>query len=293
MTLQLIDEILNNKGNSNREAIGQGLGQFLSGMLGGMGGCTTIGQSFMNIHSGGFTRLSSSTAAFFMLFIILVAYPLINLIPVASLAGVMFVVTYFTIEWESGWVVLGSALPLSLRRKWGIYTKVKRSDVVIMLIVVAVTLILDLAIAVGVGIVVACLVFSWDAGTRVSVSRELDGDCAVYTVKGPIFFGSIKPLMELFPNPKDDPPNAVVILEAAEIYDWSGMVAIKGLHDRFENNGTNVRFQQLSVASSRLMNKSKKLWEGMTYLTQSDLDEPINDPQNERTHADNEYHAHL
>ena len=83
LTLQLIDELTNTKGSGNREAFGQGLGQFLSGMLGGMGGCTTIGQSLMNIHSGGYTR---------------------------SLAGVMFVVTFFTIEWESGLVVLGSCL---------------------------------------------------------------------------------------------------------------------------------------------------------------------------------------
>ena len=294
LTLQLIDEILNNKGNSNREAFGQGLGQFLSGMLGGMGGCTTIGQSFMNIHSGGFTRLSSSTAAVFMLLIILAAYPLINLIPIASLAGVMFVVTYFTIEWESGWAVLGSALPLRLRNKWGIHTKVKRSDVVIMLIVVAVTLILDLAIAVGCGIVIACLVFAWDAGSRIHVERELEGsDTVVYTVRGPLFFGSIKPFMGLFADPKTDPPNAIVMLEDAEIYDWSGMVAIKALHDRFENNGTTASFQKLTVASQRLMTKSKKMWEGITYLEADELVEPLQDKQNERTHADNEYHAHL
>jgi len=93
LTLQIIDELTNTKGSQNREAFGQGLGNFLSGMLGGMGGCTTIGQSLMNIHSGGFTRLSSSVAAIFMLLIILVAYPLINWIPVASLAGVMFLHT--------------------------------------------------------------------------------------------------------------------------------------------------------------------------------------------------------
>merc|ERR1712151_813182 len=149
LTLQIIDELTNTKGNSDREAFGQGLGQFLSGMLGGMGGCTTIGQSMMNIHSGGYTRLSSPVAGLFMLLIILVAHKLINLIPIASLAGVMFVVTYFTIEWESMWVVLASMLPEKLRTKYGLITKVKRSDVIIMLIVVAVTLVLDLAIAVG------------------------------------------------------------------------------------------------------------------------------------------------
>lgn len=139
LTLELIDEMTSTKGNNNREAFGQGLGNLLSGMLGGMGGCTTIGQSMMNIHSGGYTRLSSSVAACFMLLIILVAYPLINLIPVAGLAGVMFIVTYFTIEWESLKVVFGSMLPQKYRLKYNIETKVKRADVFIMLTVVAVT----------------------------------------------------------------------------------------------------------------------------------------------------------
>jgi SulP family sulfate permease len=280
LTLELIDEMTNTKGNGNREAFGQGLGQFFSGMLGGMGGCTTIGQSMMNLHSGGYTRLSSSVAAIFMLLIILVAYPLINLIPVAGLAGVMFVVTYYTIEWESAIVVLGSILPQKLRLRFGYETKVKRSDVLIMLIVVVVTLILDLAIAVGVGIAVSCLIFAWDAGTRLTFSRaeSSDGQSVVYSVGGPIFFGSIKPLMDLFPDPRTEPKNVTVLFEQAEVHDWSGMMAIKRLHERFENNDATVQFQKLNVASRRLMHKSKDLWEGVNVFTEEDVnveDDPL------------------
>lgn len=274
LTLQLIDELTNTKGNSNREAFGQGLGQFLSGALGGMGGCTTIGQSLMNIHSGGFTRLSSSVAAIFMLCIILVAYPIINWIPVASLAGVMFVVTFFTVEWESGWVVLASILPNKLREKFGLQTKVKRSDVFIMLTVVVVTLILDLAIAVGVGIVIACLVFTWDAGTRLRMMRDVseDGTKVVYTISGPIYFGSIKPLFDLFPNPAEEPKEVTVLLHDAEVYDWSAMVAIKALHERFESNGAKVTFRNLNVSSHKLMVKGAHLWEGVDVLQDTELD---------------------
>lgn len=274
LTLQIIDELTNTKGNSNREAFGQGLGQFMSGLLGGMGGCTTIGQSLMNIHSGGFTRLSSSVAAIFMLIIILAAYPLINCIPVASLAGVMFLVTYFTIEWESGVVVLGSLLPLTLRTRFGLYTKVKRADVIIMLLVVAVTLIFDLAIAVAVGIVVACLVFSWDAGTRLHLERDLseDGQKVNYTVKGPIFFGSITPFLALFPDPKTEPSDVTILLENAEVYDWSGMVAIKKIHERYEHVGSKVKFQSLTVASHNLMTKGEHLWEGVNIYKDIPLD---------------------
>lgn len=280
LTLEIIDEMTNTKGNGNWEAFGQGLGNLLSGVFGGMGGCTTIGQSMMNIHSGGYTRLSSTVAACFMLLIILVAYPLINLIPVAGLAGVMFVVTYFTIEWESAAVVFGSLLPQKLRKKYGMETKVKRTDVFVMLVVVAVTLILDLAIAVGVGIFVSCLVFAWDAGTTLTFSRAVsaDGKSVVYSIGGPIFFGSIKPLMDLFPSPSKEPKDVTVLFDQAEIHDWSGMMAIKRLHDRFVANGATVKFQKLNVSSRRLMHKSKDLWEGINVFEEEDVvieDDPL------------------
>jgi len=270
LTLEIIDELTGTKGNGSREALGQGAGQFLSGMFGGMGGCTTIGQSLMNIHSGGYTRLSSSVAACFMLIIILAVYPLINAIPVAGLAGVMFVVTYFTIEWESLIVVAGSCLPLSYRRRWGLESKVKRSDCFIMLVVVAVTLILDLAIAVAVGIVLSCLVFAWDAGNNLTVVRtvssEGDKEKVVYQVVGPIFFGSIKPFLDSFPDAKDEPRDVTVLLDGADIHDWSGMMAIKRLHDRFVGVGAEIRFENLKVSSHRLMAKGQDLWEGVNIV---------------------------
>lgn len=279
LTLELIDEMTNTKGNGNREAFGQGLGQFMSAVLGGMGGCTTIGQSMMNLHSGGYTRLSSSVAATFMLIIILAAYPLINLIPVAGLAGVMFVVTYFTIEWESAVIILGATLPQRLRKRFGFETKVKRSDVFIMLIVVAVTLILDLAIAVAVGIALSCFVFVWDIGTKLRLDRTIsdDGNGVIYSVAGPIFFGSIKPLMDLFPDPRSEPKTVTVLFHDAEIHDWSGMMAIKRLHERFENNGTKAKFQKLNVASRRLLQKSKDLWEEIDIFEEEEVNVE-NDP---------------
>jgi len=234
-----------------------------------MGGCTTIGQSLMNIHSGGYTRLSSSVAAVFMLMIILVAYPVINAIPVAGLAGVMFVVTYFTIEWDSLIVVAGSCLPLHLRRKYNLESKVKRTDAGIMVVVVGVTLLLDLAIAVGVGIVLSCLVFAWDSGSRLTFSRQVseDGEKVIYEVGGAIFFGSIKPFLDAFPDPKDEPKDVTVLLENADIHDWSGMMAIKRLHDRLKKGGaTNVRFENLRVSSHRLMTKGQDLWEGVNIV---------------------------
>lgn len=287
LTLEIIDEMLNNKGNNNKEAFGQGLGQFLSGMFGGMGGCTTIGQSMMNLHSGGFTRLSSSVAAFFMLLIILVAYPLINLIPVAGLAGVMFVVTYFTIEWESLKVVFGSLLPQKYRLKYGLETKVKRSDVFIMLCVVGVTLALDLAIGVAAGILLSCIFFAWDVGTKVTLDRAVsdDGQKVLYSVHGTIFFGSIKPLMDLFPDPTKEPSDVVVLFDNADILDWSGMMAVKRIHERFENNGKAVVFKKLNVNSRKLLYKSKKLWENINIVHEEEVDVE-DDPLIEKDHRE-------
>jgi len=280
LTLEIIDDLTNTKGNNNREAFGQGLGQFLSGAFGGMGGCTTIGQSMMNIHSGGYTRLSSSVAAIFMLIIILAAYKLINIIPVASLAGVMLIVTYFTIEWESFWIVLAACLPQKIRQKYGLISKVKRSDVFVMLSVVAVTLILDLAIAVGVGIIIAVVVFAWDSGNYVKLDRTLSEDrsTVLYTLSGPIFFGSVKPLMSLFPDLSDEPKNAIIFLEHADIYDWSGMVAIKALHEKFRRFGIEVKFEKLKASSHRLMSKSASLWEGSLKFDDLNQLEFENDP---------------
>mmetsp|Transcript_21144 Transcript_21144/g.29613 ORF Transcript_21144/g.29613 Transcript_21144/m.29613 type:complete len:631 (-) Transcript_21144:160-2052(-) len=288
LTLEIIDELTNTKGNGNREAFGQGLGQLLSGLGGGMGGCTTIGQSLMNIHSGGYTRLSSSVAAIFMLIIILAAYHLINLIPVAGLAGVMFVVTYFTIEWESAWIILSALLPMKYRLKYGLTTKVKRTDVFVMLSVVAVTLILDLAIAVGVGLVLSSLIFAWDSGNTLTFDRQAseDGTKVVYSVGGPIFFGSIKPLLDIFPNPRDEPKDVTILFNHADIHDWSGMVAIKKLHDRFERNGaTSVKFKNLNVASHKLMEKGKGIWEGADIYKIEDVDVE-HDPLVEHNHYD-------
>jgi len=274
LTLGIIDELTNTKGTPNKEAFGQGLGQLLSGLMGGMGGCTTIGQSLMNIHSGGYTRLSSSVAAIFMLLIILLIGPWINLIPIASLAGVMFVVTYYTIEWSSGFILFASLMPETIRGRYGWHTKVKRTDMLIMVLVVAVTLIYDLAIAVAVGVLVACVLFAWDAGSTITLSRELkeDGALVVYTITGPIYFGSVKPLMDQFPDVHKDPKRVEVFLEDAEIFDWSGMVAIKTLHERFDRVNAEVEFHSLTVGSRRLMEKSAGLWEEVKIMAHKDLD---------------------
>merc|ERR1712176_1384235 len=134
------------------------------------------------------------------------------------------------------------------------------------------------------GIVLSCLVFAWDSGTRLTFDRQVseDNTKVIYTVGGPIFFGSIKPLLDLFPEPKDEPKDVTVLMENADIHDWSGMMAIKRLAERFENNGATVKFEALKVSSHRLMNKGKDLWEGVNVAVAEEMDE--HDPLVEKDH---------
>lgn len=149
------------------------------------------------------------------------------------------------------------------------------------------TVILDLAIGVAVGIVLSCLVYAWDTGTKVTFSRAIseDGHSVIYSIGGQIFFGSIKPLMDLFPDPADEPKNVTILLEHADIADWSGMMAIKRIHEKMENNGATVKFQKLNVSSRKMMQKSKHLWEGVNVF-EEEVVEVEADPLVARSHRE-------
>ena len=144
LTLRLIDEITETRGRGNKECIGQGVANTMTGFFGGMGGCAMIGQSMINVNSGGRGRLSGISAAVFLLLFILVGSPVIEQIPLAALIGVMFIVVIGTFEWSS----------------FRIVGKVPRSDALILVLVSGVTVATDLAIAVCVGVIVSALVLS-------------------------------------------------------------------------------------------------------------------------------------
>jgi len=267
MTLSLIDDMTGTKGDRNQECIGQGTGNIISGMFGAMGGCTTIGQSIMNIHNGGTTRLSAVSASMFMLLIILVAYPVINLIPTAALVGVMFVICYHTIEWSSINVIVSTAMP----RKWRTddkfklagEAKVNRSDALTVLLVMAVTLWMDLAVAVVVGIVFSSLVFSWNSGSTLTVERTVSADkqSVTYEVGGSLFFASIQPFMDKF-TVRDDPKSVHIHFDNCDIYDWSAIEAVNSLADKYNEEEKKVTFGKISLSSRRIMEKAKQLLKG-------------------------------
>jgi SulP family sulfate permease len=201
LTLTLIDEVTDTRGHSNRECVGQGVANTVTGFFGGMGGCAMIGQSMININSGGRGRLSGISAALFLLCFILFASSLIEAIPVAALIGVMFIVVIGTAEWAS----------------FRIMGKIPKSDAFIIVLVSGVTVVSDLAIAVIVGVIVSALVFAWEHAKHIGVSTYTDENgWKVYELNGPLFFGSVSNFRDLF-TPNDDPQDVLLNLKTHEL----------------------------------------------------------------------------
>ena len=189
MTLNLIDELTETHGNGNKECIAQGGANILNGFFGGMGGCAMIGQSIINIKSGGRGRLSGITAALALLAFILFASTYIEMIPIAALVGVMFMVVIGTFAWST----------------FKIMNKVPLSDIFVIILVTALTVIFDLAFAVISGVIVSALVFAWENSLMIRARKHTDKHgIKHYEMFGPLFFGSIELFNSKF-DVKNDP----------------------------------------------------------------------------------------
>ncbi|MFK7742756.1 MAG: SulP family inorganic anion transporter [Planctomycetota bacterium] len=240
LTLTLIDELTETRGRGNRECVAQGASNMTCGIFGGMGGCAMIGQSMININSGGRGRLSGITAAVVLLLLVVVASPLIEMVPVAVLVGVMFMVVVGTFEWSS------------LR----VLHKVPMSDALVVVLVSAVTVATDLAIAVLVGVIVSALVFAWKHAKVVhAVQHDDDEGARVYQLRGPLFFGSCTSFLELF-DPKNDPADVIVDFQHARVSDHSAIEAIDTLAERYIAQGKALHFRHLSPECRKLLKKA-------------------------------------
>ncbi|MEP1471145.1 MAG: SulP family inorganic anion transporter [Halieaceae bacterium] len=245
LTLRLVDEITETRGRGNKECVGQGVANTVTGFFGGMGGCAMIGQSMINVNSGGRGRLSGISAALFLLLFILVASPLIEQIPLAALIGVMFIVVIGTFEWSSFRVI----------------RKVPRSDALVLVLVSGVTVATDLAVAVIVGVIVSALVFAWDHAKHIRVeAREDHKGSTVYGVIGPLFFGSVTSFLEQF-DPADANDDVVVDFARSRVCDHSGLEAIDTLAERFLNSGKTLHLVHLSAECKKLLTKAGSLVE--------------------------------
>jgi SulP family sulfate permease len=245
LTLTLVDELTETRGRGNRECAAQGLANLTCGFFGGMGGCAMIGQSMININSGGRGRLSGITASLVLLAFVLVASPLIEMVPVAALVGVMFMVVLGTFEWSS----------------FRVLPKVPRSDAFVIILVSAVTVATDLAMAVFIGVIVSALVFAWKHAKVIHAVTEIDAHGSkVYSIRGPLFFGSTVSFLELF-DPKNDPQDVIVEFVHARVSDHSAIEAIDTLADRYLAVGKKLHLRHLSQDCRLLLHNARKLVE--------------------------------
>ncbi len=245
LTLTLIDEMTETRGRGNKECVGQGVANTVNGFFGGMGGCAMIGQSMININSGGKSRLSGVSAALFLLIFILFASSLIEMIPIAALVGVMFIVVLGTFEWAS----------------FRLVGKIPTADTFVGILVAVVTVVSDLAVAVIVGVIVSALVFAWQHAKQMQATSYIDEEGVKhYELKGPLFFGSVHAFSEIF-DPAGDPDEIEVDFYESRVADHSGIEAIDSLAERYEKAGKNLHIKHLSAECRELLTRAGNLVE--------------------------------
>jgi len=243
MTLNLLDELTETHGSGNREAVAQGFANMVNGFFGGMGGCAMIGQSIINIKSGGRGRLSGIVAAVALLMFILFASEYIEMIPIAALVGVMFMVVIGTFAWST----------------FKIVNKVPVADVIVIMIVTVLTVIFDLAIAVFAGVIVSALVFAWQNALRIRARKHIDEHgIKHYEIYGPLFFGSVSLFNSKF-DVKEDPDEVIIDFKESRIADQSAIEAINKLAERYDKAGKTIHLRHLSKDCTSLIKKAEKI----------------------------------
>ena len=243
MTLNLIDELTESRGDSNRECVAQGGANIITGLFGGMGGCAMIGQSIINIKAGGRTRLSGIVAALTLLCFILFASGLIEQVPIAALVGVMFMVVIGTFAWSS----------------FRILNKIPKSDALVLISVSILTVVFDLAIAVIIGIIMSALVFAWENAKRIRARKHyLEDGTKVYSIWGSLFFGSITTFKSKF-NVNKDPDKIIIDFLESSVNDHSALEALFQLVEKYQAAGKTVEVRHLNKESQALMKKASPL----------------------------------
>ncbi len=245
MTLTLIDEITDTRGKSDRECLAQGSANVVTGMFGGMGGCAMVGQSMINISSGGRGRWSGIVAGLTLLSFILFAAQWIEQIPLAALVGVMFMVVIGTFAWAS-------------IRLMG---KIPHQDYAVIATVSAATVLYDLAVAVIVGIIMSSLFFVWRKSQKIYATSWLDKDGGKhYTLSGYVFFGSVQNFSELFVV-SEDPDQVYIDFMEARVLDHSGIEALNRLTDKYLKAGKELHLYHLSSDCRKLLKNADKVVE--------------------------------
>ncbi|RYY67174.1 MAG: SulP family inorganic anion transporter [Chitinophagaceae bacterium] len=263
LTLTVLDEMTGTRGRGNRECVAQGTANIVTGLFGGMGGCAMIGQSVINVSSGGRHRLSGVVAAVALLLFVLFGAPLIERIPMAALVGVMVMVCIGTFEWAS----------------FRIFRKVPATDVFVMVLVTVLTVFFhNLAVAVFAGVVVSALAFAWESAKRIRARKYVDeAGVKHYELYGPLFFGSVSAFAEKF-DVAADPAVVVIDFKESRVADHSAIEALNKLTERYAGAGKKVHLRHLSEDCRLLLRNAEALievniWEDPHYQVAIDRTE--------------------
>ncbi|MDC0653642.1 SulP family inorganic anion transporter [Candidatus Pelagibacter sp.] len=245
LTLNLVGEITNKRGGASQECLAQGLANTITGFFGGMGGCAMIGQSMINVRSGGRTRIAGVVASLFLLIFILYVSSYIEMIPIAALVGVMFMVVIATFAWNSIKILFF----------------VPKSDALVTILVTIVTVLEDLAIAVLVGVIVSALVFAWKSASKIRATErpsKTEKGAKVYEIEGPLFFSSTNSFLELF-NPSKDPDVVIIDFVRSKVIDQSALKAIEDIADKYNSLGKKIKLRHLTRDCHKLLSRSGQL----------------------------------
>ncbi|MBN2647059.1 MAG: SulP family inorganic anion transporter [Thiotrichales bacterium] len=248
LTMTLIDDLTQTRGKANKECIALGSANCVAGSFGTMGGCALIGQSMINVKSGGTGRLSGITAAFGLLVMIVAISPLIEMVPIGALVGLMFFVVIATFNWSSLQIMRGMT----------------KADAFVVVLVTGLTVIFDLAIAVMAGVIIAALVFAWEHAQRIFIrvtEQEVEGKrVKIYQVQGPLFFASAQNFIDHF-DPKTDPECVQIDFMYSRVYDHTGIEAIEGLTQKYKAAGKKLTLKHLSPECQTLLHNARDLIE--------------------------------
>ncbi|MEO5991918.1 MAG: SulP family inorganic anion transporter [Ferruginibacter sp.] len=246
LTLNLVDEITESKGRGNKEAVAQGLANFLTGFFSGMGGCAMIGQSLINISNGARARLSGIVASVMLLVFVMFGSSLIEKMPMAALTGLMIMVSIGTFEW------------ITIR----MVNKMPKIDILVGVIVIVVTVLLhNLALAVLIGVIISALVFAWESAKRIRAKKYIDEKgIKHYEIFGPLFFGSTTVFTEKF-DIHNDPNEIIIDFKESKIADMSAIECVNKLTERYLKVGKIVHLRYLSADCRALLQNAEKVIE--------------------------------
>ena len=246
LTLNIVDELTESRGRSNKEAVAQGAANILSGLFSGMGGCAMIGQSLINVSNGARARLSGIVASVMLLVFVMFGSALIEKVPMAALTGLMIMVSIGTFEWAS------------LKT----FRRMPQSDIAVMILVTLVTVVVhNLALAVLIGVVIAALVFAWDNAKRIRARKHIDANGVKhYEIYGPLFFGSVAAFNEKF-DVLGDPSEVIVDFAESRVADMSAIEALHRVTERYAKQGKTLRLRHLSADCRQLLKNAEAIIE--------------------------------